>query len=32
MCCVQVAYNLLYSLGNHTYDTDCNLFLRVRCF
>jgi hypothetical protein len=28
--CLQVAYNLVYSLGQHTYDTDCNLFLRVR--
>jgi hypothetical protein len=27
----QVAYNLIYSLAQHTYDTDCNLFLRVRC-
>jgi hypothetical protein len=26
---LQVAYNLVYSLGQHTYDTDCNLFLRV---
>lgn len=26
---LQVAYNLIYSLGQHTYDTDCNLFLRV---
>lgn len=26
---VQVAYNFIYSLGQHSYDADCNLFLRV---
>jgi hypothetical protein len=25
----QVAYNLIYSLGQHSYDADCSLFLRV---
>jgi hypothetical protein len=25
----QVAYNFIYSLGQHSYDADCNLFLRV---
>ena len=25
----EVAYNMVYSLGQHMYDTDCNLFLRV---
>lgn len=25
----QVAYNFVYSLGQHSYDADCNLFLRV---
>jgi hypothetical protein len=24
-----VAYNFVYSLGQHSYDADCNLFLRV---
>jgi hypothetical protein len=24
-----VAYNFIYSLGQHSYDADCNLFLRV---
>lgn len=27
----KVAYNLIYSLAQHIYDTDCNLFLRVSC-
>lgn len=25
----EVAYNLIYSLGQHSYDADCNLFLRI---
>ncbi|WIA09549.1 hypothetical protein OEZ85_008944 [Tetradesmus obliquus] len=25
----EVAYNFVYSLGQHSYDADCNLFLRV---
>ncbi len=25
----QVAYNLVYCLGQHAYDADCNLFLRI---
>lgn len=27
--CCQVAYNLIYCLGQHSYDADCNLFLRI---
>ncbi|KAI8470981.1 MAG: hypothetical protein J3K34DRAFT_508101 [Monoraphidium minutum] len=26
-----VAYNVVYSLGQHSYDADCNLFLRIFC-
>ena len=26
---VEVAYNLVYTLGQHLYDADCHLFLRV---
>jgi hypothetical protein len=24
-----MAYNFVYSLGQHSYDADCNLFLRI---
>ena len=24
-----MAYNMVYSLGQHSYDADCNLFLRI---
>ena len=27
--CPQMAYNMVYSLGQHSYDGDCNLFLRI---
>lgn len=25
----EMAYNLVYSLGQHSYDADCHLFLRI---
>jgi hypothetical protein len=28
-CWVQVAYNFIHSLGQHSHDADCNAFLRV---
>jgi len=29
LCVLQMAYNFIYSLGQHSYDADCNLFLRI---
>ena len=26
---LETAYNLIYTLGQHTYDPDCNLFIKV---